>query len=65
MINLSNVYVSDKQLAERWSVSRQTIWRWIESDPTFPKPVKLSPRCTRWRLPEVEEWEKARGADLY
>lgn len=32
-------------------------------DPSFPKPVVLSPRCVRWRSDEVQEWMDARSAD--
>ena len=53
------MYLSDKQLAERYSVTRPTVWRWArEGD--FPQPVSLSPGCTRWRLADVEAWEAAR-----
>lgn len=54
------LYVSDKQLAARFGVSRPTVWRWVKSDPDFPKPVKLSPQCTRWRADQVEAWERSR-----
>ncbi|OWJ74618.1 helix-turn-helix transcriptional regulator [Haematobacter genomosp. 1] len=55
-------YVSDQHLAGRYSVSRPTIWAWLKKDPSFPKPVKLSPGCTRWRLDEIEAWEQSRAA---
>jgi len=54
--------LSDKQLAERFSVARTTVWRWMRTDPAFPRPVSLSPGCTRWRLADVEAWEAARAA---
>ena len=54
-------YLSDKQLAVRFSVARQTIWRWVNSDRTFPSPYSLSASCTRWKLEEVERWEQSRA----
>jgi prophage regulatory protein len=57
------VYISDRQLATRFNVQRSTIWRWCKTDPTFPKPVSLSPGCTRWRAAEIEQWESARAAN--
>ncbi len=54
-------YISDAQLAERYSVSRSTIWRWA-SKRILPKPVQLSPGCTRWRKEEVEQRDAERGA---
>ena len=56
---MGQIYLSDKQLAERFSVGRATIWRWIK-DQNFPKPIKLSENCTRWRLSDVEQWETTR-----
>lgn len=53
------MYVSDKQLSERFGVTRPTVWRWHRTDPTFPRAVSLSPGCTRWKLAEIEAWEKA------
>ncbi len=50
-------YLSDADLAERYSVSRNTVWRWHRDRPDFPRAVSLSPGCTRWRLSEIEEWE--------
>lgn len=53
------VYVSDQQLAERYSVSRATIWRWVAKG-LLPKPCRLSEGCTRWSLQEVEAIEAKR-----
>ena len=41
------IYLSDKQLAEKYGVHRTTIWRWVKQG-DFPPPVKLSPGCSRW-----------------
>lgn len=55
-------YRSDKQLAERYGVTRTTIWRWSRLD-EFPRPSKLGSGCTRWALRSVEAWEGGRGSD--
>ncbi len=55
------MYLSDKQVAGRFNVSRQTIWRWCR-DEGFPEPINLSPGCTRWKLSTVEAWESAKEA---
>lgn len=59
----SNHYLTDKQVAERFSVHRATPWRWAERG-AFPKPVKLSPGCTRWRQSDVQDWEAKRGQEV-
>jgi prophage regulatory protein len=53
------MYVTDKQLAKKFGVHRTAIWRWVKQG-DFPKPVKLSPGCTRWIDEAVEAWEKRR-----
>ena len=52
------VYVSASDLARRYNVDRSTIWRWVQRG--FPKPIKLSEQCTRWRLDEVERYDAER-----
>lgn len=39
-----------------------TVWRYAALNPDFPKPVKLSARCTRFRVGEVRAYLKSRGA---
>ena len=56
------IYLSDRDLAERWNVSRCTPWDWSKSKMGFPQPIKLSERCTRWKLSEIEAWEQAQAA---
>jgi len=56
-------YVSDSNLAERYGVSRPTIWRWAKAG-RLPAPVQLSPGCTRWIADEIsakdDEWKAKR-----
>lgn len=57
----TKIYLSDKQVAQRYEVSRKTVWYWAANNPAFPKPVKLSPGCTRWKLSDIEAWEAGKG----
>ncbi|BBF92833.1 hypothetical protein BLTE_15180 [Blastochloris tepida] len=61
-MNNGERYLSVKQLAERHSTSIATVWRRARTDASFPKPVRMSPGCTRWRLSDIERWEAARAA---
>lgn len=54
--NVTVKYARDIELAERFGVSRVTIWRWTKAG-DFPSPVRLGPGSTRWRLADVEQWE--------
>lgn len=50
-------YLSVDEVAGRYSVSRATIWRWVEAQPNFAKPVKLSPEATRWKMCDLAAFE--------
>ena len=54
-------FLRDTDLAARYSVSRNTVWRWQRERTDMPRPVRLSPGCTRWRLADVEAWEAAKA----
>lgn len=55
----NDIYLSDKRVAERFDVSRATIWRWAQAG-RLPQPVKLSPGCSRWRSSDIAAWEAKR-----
>ena len=55
-----SIYIPDTQVANQFRVSRETIWRWVQNG-NFPKPVKLSPGCSRWRIEDVQKWAESRG----
>ncbi|MXZ86476.1 MAG: AlpA family phage regulatory protein [Acidimicrobiia bacterium] len=46
------------ELAKRLGVSTTTLWRWANGNghPTFPQPIRLSPRVKVWRVADVEAW---------
>ena len=43
----------------RVGLGRSTIYAMVKAG-TFPAPVKLSPRCVRWRASDVSAWLAAR-----
>ncbi|HKJ77740.1 MAG TPA: AlpA family phage regulatory protein [Gammaproteobacteria bacterium] len=52
-------YLTDRQVATRYGVSRITPWRWARGG-DFPAAVHLGPSTTRWRLSDLLEWERSR-----
>jgi prophage regulatory protein len=57
---MTEVYVSDRQVALRYGMHRSAVWRWVKTIPDFPKPVVLSPGCTRWKLADIVAWEQSK-----
>ena len=55
-------FYSDKQLAERYGVTRQSIWRWVREG-HMPKPMRIGLAATRWDFASIQKWEQSkRGA---
>lgn len=50
-------FVTDRQLAARYAVSRASIWRWVSSG-QLPQPIHLASGTTRWNLEDVERHEQ-------
>lgn len=50
------LYLSVDQVADRFGVSKDSIWRWKRNG-DFPAAVKLGGTTTRWRLSDIEDWE--------
>lgn len=46
-------YLRDKQVAEKLSMSRASVWRLAKAG-KLPAPIKLSERVTVWRASEIE-----------
>jgi len=58
---MQTIYFQDHEVGKRYGVSRASVWRWLKDDPTFPKPVALSPGTTRWRVDDLERWENLKA----
>jgi len=58
MTDLSNQspYLSVEQVANRYGVSTDSIWRW-KREGRFPAAVSIGRNCTRWRLSDLIEYE--------
>lgn len=50
-----------KKVKDLLSVSTATIYRWMDNE-GFPKPLKLSANCARWKENEIVEWLQGREA---
>ncbi|WP_397544216.1 helix-turn-helix transcriptional regulator [Roseovarius salis] len=58
---MPETFLRDTDCAARYSVSRNTWWRWQRERTDMPRPVRLSPGCTRWKLSDLIAWEAAKA----
>lgn len=45
-----------KEVAKMFSVSPASIWNWVNDKPHFPKPAKITPKVTVWKLSELNKY---------
>lgn len=53
-------YLSVQDVARRYAISIQTVWRHTKQNPGFPKPIKILNGTTRWRMSDILSFELAR-----
>lgn len=56
-VNCTEQYLSDRQVALRFDVSRTKIWRGHDTNPNFPRRIRLSPGTSRWKLSDLVSFE--------
>ncbi|MGE5564329.1 MAG: helix-turn-helix transcriptional regulator [Bacillota bacterium] len=47
-----------RSVLERTGLTRSTLYRKLHEG-TFPKPVRLSPRCVGWQESEIDAWVRS------
>lgn len=49
-----------KEAAQLLGFSLVTLWRLGETDPTFPKKIRITSRCVGYRLGDLLAWQESR-----
>ncbi|WP_420797691.1 helix-turn-helix transcriptional regulator [Candidatus Sororendozoicomonas aggregata] len=52
-------YLKASEVINRYNTSKSAWYRWV-SEGIAPKPVKIGPRCVRWKLTDLVKWEADR-----
>lgn len=55
------VMLNVREVAGRLGLSVRTIWR-LAKDPSFPRPINVAKKATRWRADEVDVYLGQRQA---
>jgi prophage regulatory protein len=53
-----------KHAAEFLGIGVATLWRWIKERPDFPRPIRLSARCTVVDGEQLVAWRDAQAAKV-
>ena len=53
--------VSISVIAALFGIGVSTAWRHAARNPDFPKPTKLSERCTRFKVGSIRAYRASRG----
>ena len=53
------VSLRPKHAAELLGIGRATFWRWVKERNDFPKPRRLSARCTVFDQAELIAWRES------
>ena len=57
--------VRPRQGAQILGVGEATFWRYLAERADFPRPRRLSPRCTVFDTQELLDWRDAQSADTH
>lgn len=49
-----------EQVAQRYSVTTRSIQTWTKRNEGFPQPLRFSRRIVRWRLADLEAFERGK-----
>ena len=55
--------ISPRNVIERLSIPSSTLYRWI-SEGNFPKPIRIGPRRTAFRVQDIENWLNERAENI-
>ncbi|MDE4140963.1 helix-turn-helix transcriptional regulator [Phaeobacter gallaeciensis] len=52
---MPKMFLTDREVGEVFGIGRATVWRWLDCG-KLPQPVRLSGKCTRWRVSDIENF---------
>lgn len=63
MAEVVKLYVKPSELIDLGIVpSKTTLWRWVNEDAGFPKPIALGPQARVFRKADIDAWIAEREA---
>jgi len=60
---MTRTWLTDKEMALRYSCSRKWIWDQAKRDPAFPRPVKFSNGTTRFSAKKADAYDAKKLAN--
>ena len=63
MSNLSLNQLRPEQVCERLGCCRAQLYKLVDNDPTFPKPIQVTKRWIFWYECEIDAWTRKKAAE--
>ena len=61
---MQKLMMTVEEVAREISVSRTTIYKLRERDPSFPEPLYVTPKAVRWRRSDILAWLESKAAGI-
>ncbi|WP_186194531.1 MULTISPECIES: helix-turn-helix transcriptional regulator [Burkholderia] len=55
-MNSTNKILRTKDVLKLLGIGRTTLYRWLEQNPQFPRPVSLGPNSIGWFENDLNQW---------
>ncbi|WP_080713037.1 helix-turn-helix transcriptional regulator [Bordetella bronchiseptica] len=60
-MNPTSRILRTKDVLQLLGIGRTTLYRWLEQNPQFPRPVSLGPNSIGWFENELNQWLASRS----
>lgn len=57
---MNQLLLRPKQVCHKLGISPATLWRWVNKNPSFPKPFKIGANSTAFDSAELATWVQDR-----
>jgi len=51
-------FLRAKDVAKMLGIKPGTVWKWVREN-KLPKPTKLSPKCSVWKMQDIKAFQEA------
>lgn len=61
-MDTQSTFIRVKDAPDYLGFGRTLLQKTYETDPTFPRKIRISTRCAGWRIEDLDRWLESRAA---